>query len=96
MRVVHCKKEAFDIYIGRPSKFGNPFTHIVDRNTLAQFVVETREEAVAAYEEWIRSKPELLEAAKKELKGKVLGCWCAPLACHGDILLKIANEEDDG
>ncbi len=94
MKVVHCKREPYDVYIGRPSKFGNPFTHIVDRNTLAQFVVANREEAVSAYEKWIRSQPELMAAAKKELKGKILGCWCAPLACHGDVLLKIANEEE--
>ena len=56
-------------------------------------MVDSREDAVRLYEEWIRSQPELMEAAKKELKGKVLGCWCAPLACHGDVLIKIANEE---
>jgi hypothetical protein len=93
-KVVHCKREPYDVYIGRPSKFGNPFTHIADRNTLAQFVVATREESIAAYEKWIRSQPELMAAAKKELKGKILGCWCAPLSCHGDVLLKIANEEE--
>jgi hypothetical protein len=34
----------------------------------------------------------MIEKAKRELKGKVLGCWCSPKACHGDILAKIANE----
>lgn len=89
-KVVHCKLEAYDIYIGRPSKFGNPYSH---KPGAAPWPVETREDAVRLYEEWIRSQPELMEAAKKELKGKVLGCWCKPLVCHGDILLKIANEE---
>ena len=83
MRVVHCKKEPFDVYIGRPSKWGNPFTIGVDG---------TRDEVVWKYEMWLRSKPELLYAARKELRHKTLGCWCAPLACHGDILLEIANE----
>lgn len=50
-KTVHCKKEPYDIYIGRPSKWGNPFTHIVDRNTLASHVVASREEAVEAYRE---------------------------------------------
>lgn len=90
-RVVHCKKEPYDVYIGRPSKWGNPYTHL--ENTSAPYVVDSREDAVRLYEEWIRSQPELMEAAKKELKGKVLGCWCSPLACHGDVLIKIANEE---
>ena len=55
MKVVHCKKEQFDVYIGRGngSKWGNPFTHITDKRTAAQFVVASREEAIAAYHEWI-------------------------------------------
>ncbi len=92
-RVLHVNKHKGEDgeYIGRPTKFGNPFSH--KDGTLAKYKVETREEAIAKYEEWIRSKPELIEAAKKELKGKNLFCWCYPLACHGDILLKISNEE---
>jgi hypothetical protein len=84
--------EPFDCYVGRPSKFGNPFTHLqhLGGNLI---IVDTREEAIARYEEWIRSQPELMEAAKKELKGKVLACHCVPLACHAEVLLKIANEE---
>ncbi len=87
--VVHCKKEPFDVYIGRPSKWGNPFSHL--SNTLAQYRVSTREEAVQSYEEWIRQQPELM-AALPELKGKVLGCWCSPQSCHGDVLARLANE----
>lgn len=83
MRVVHCKKEPYDVYIGRPSKWGNPFVLGKDGN---------REEVIAKYKAWIEAQPALLEAAKKELKGKTLGCWCAPLSCHGDILVGIAND----
>ena len=90
-KVVHCKKAPYDVYIGRPSKIGNPYSHL--ENTAASYVVESREDAVRLYEEWIRAQPELMAAAKAELKGKILGCWCAPLACHGDVLAKIANEE---
>lgn len=89
MKVVHCKKEPYDVYIGRPSKWGNPFSHKED--TLAKFKVETREEAVALYEIWITEHPGVVEEIKRELKGKVLGCWCAPKACHGDVLVRIAN-----
>lgn len=77
------------VYVGRPTKFGNPFSH--NQGTLAKFVVKTRDEAVDKYEEWLLSQPELVEAAKKELKGKSLICWCAPLRCHADVLLKVAN-----
>lgn len=90
--VVHCKKDAHDVYIGRPSKWGNGFTHHQHLGG-PTVIVDTREEAVERYEEWIREQPELMAAAKKELKGKILGCWCAPLLCHGEVLAKIANEE---
>jgi hypothetical protein len=72
----------------RPSKWGNPFSH--KDGTLAEFRVETREEAIASYAEWIKTQPELLESLP-ELRGKVLGCWCAPLACHGDVLSEMAS-----
>jgi hypothetical protein len=86
--VVHCKRSPYDAYIGRPSKWGNPFSHLP--NTLAQYRVANREEAIRSYEAWLKSQPELL-AALPELRGKVLGCWCAPQACHGDVLLQLAN-----
>lgn len=87
-RVVHCKKEEFDVYIGRGSKWGNPFSH--KEGTLAEHVVGSREEAIAKYEEYLLSNQELVDSLP-ELKGKVLGCWCKPKACHGDVLLKMAN-----
>lgn len=90
-KVVHCKQESYDVYIGRGSKWGNPYSH--KEGTMAAWVVDTREEAIRLYEEHVRAQPELLTAIKKELKGKVLGCYCKPLDCHGDVLLKIANEE---
>jgi Domain of unknown function (DUF4326) len=91
--VVHCKKSPFDVYIGRPSKWGNPFTH--KDGTLAEYKVSSREEAVQAYEEWLLKQPELIAMVKQELRGKILGCWCAPLACHGDVLARLANEGED-
>lgn len=88
--VVHCKKEPYDVYIGRPGPWGNPFSHAP--KSIAEVKTETREEAIACYEEWLKQNPEMIERAKRELKGKVLGCWCKPQACHGDILARIANE----
>jgi hypothetical protein len=90
-RVVHCKREKYDVYIGRPSIWGNPFSHIKDKNTLAEHLVETREEAVAEYKKWILTQPLLLEKLPT-LKGKILGCWCHPKACHGDILVELINK----
>ncbi len=90
-RIVHCRKEKYDVYIGRPSIWGNPFTHIKDRETKAEFVVKTREEAVSRYREWILNQPELLSKLET-LRGKILGCWCKPKSCHGDVLVELLNE----
>lgn len=87
-RVVNCNKEPYDVYIGRPSIWGNPYTHIADKNTLAEFIVGSREEAVAKYKEYILNNEELLSHLD-ELDGKVLGCWCYPKTCHGDVLLEL-------
>jgi len=80
-RVVHCKRESYDVYIGRPSKWGNPF--LVGRDG-------DRRECIKLYEEWIMQHPELI-ADLPELRGRILGCWCAPKECHGDVLLRLAN-----
>ncbi|MNS17312.1 hypothetical protein D3C71_1205770 [compost metagenome] len=81
-------KVPYDIYIGRGSKWGNPFSHL--ESSLAKYRVETREEAVECYREWIWTQPELL-ASLDELKGKRLGCTCFPKPCHGDVLAELAN-----
>ena len=52
-RVVNKYKEPYDVYIGRGSKWGNPFTHISDKKTKADFVVNSRDEAIESYREWI-------------------------------------------
>ncbi len=88
-RVVHKNKEPYDIYCGRPSKWGNPFSHKED--TLAEFKVTTRKEAIEAYRKWIMTQPQLL-AALPELKGKVISCWCKPLSCHCDVLAELADK----
>lgn len=88
--MVNLKTNPYDIYIGRGSKWGNPYSH--KYGTAAKFIVETREEAIRLYEEWFFSQSGLLELARKELKGKILGCYCKPLACHGDFLVRIVND----
>jgi len=82
-------KVPYDIYIGRGSKWGNPYSHLP--SALAKYRVATREEAVAKYREWIMTQPELL-GALGELKDKVLCCYCAPKICHGDVLVELVNE----
>lgn len=77
------------VYVGRPTKWGNPFSHMP--GTLARHKVATRDEAVDAYKAWLLSQPHLLKAAKQELQGKDLVCWCAPLRCHAEVLMEVAN-----
>jgi hypothetical protein len=92
-KVVHCKREPFDVYIGRPSKWGNPFSHL--GKSVAKVKVDTREQAMQRYREWIVTQPHLM-AALPELRGKVLGCWCKPKSCHGDILAELADATEGG
>ena len=80
-RVVHCKKDKFDIYIGRGSIWGNPYKIGTDGD---------RDEVIRKYCEYIVQCPSLL-ARIPELQGKVLGCWCAPKHCHGDVLVAIVD-----
>ncbi len=80
--VAHCKKSKYDIYIGRPSKWGNPFEIGKDGD---------REEVIKKYREWILTQEDLLNQLYV-LKGKTLGCWCYPLRCHGDVLVELTNE----
>jgi hypothetical protein len=91
--VVHKNKEYFDIYIGRPSKWGNPYTHIKDKETKAEFIVSTRKESIDKYREWITNGDgQYLLNDLHEIKDKILGCWCKPKSCHGDILVELTEE----
>ena len=91
MKVVHCKRDAYDVYVGRPSIWGNEFT--VEQHG--------RCNAVRLHAEKVRANPQLIAKIKRELRGKVLACWCAPkggadmngkLICHAQTLAQIANE----
>ncbi len=91
-RVVNLKTDQYDVFIGRGSKWGNPFTHIKDKLTLATHIVETREEAIEAYREYILNNQELMDSLD-ELEGKTLGCYCKPESCHGDIILELLSKK---
>lgn len=73
------------VFIGRPGKWGNPFIIGRDGN---------RAQVVAKYSAWLAGQPELLLQARRELHGRDLVCFCAPLQCHGDVLLEIANSPE--
>jgi hypothetical protein len=96
MSVVHCKREPYDVYIGRgscprtdePGEWGNPYSHRPSR-VPGVIVVGSVEEAIARYrlDLWERLRDGSLSLAKlAALHGKALGCWCAPHPCHGEVL----------
>ncbi len=68
------------------SKWANPFP--IDRPGKPGH--GNREEVIAKYRAYLSERPALLNALP-ELRGKVLGCWCKPLACHGDVLAELAD-----
>lgn len=93
--VVNLRKEPYDVYIGRAGKgkdgyFGNPFK-------LTEDTPQEREAILHKYEFWFYSKigsdPEFKQRIHS-LKGKRLGCFCKPKACHGDIIAEYLNKED--
>lgn len=82
--VVNKRLEGFDIYIGRGSKWGNPFVLGKDGD---------RQEVIDKYESYLLITPSLSESLP-ELLNKRLGCYCAPQACHGDVLKRLAEQGD--
>lgn len=73
------------VYVGRPTKWGNPI--VLKRET-------DREAVIEQYREYLRAHPALVRAARKELRGKNLSCWCAPKICHADVLARVADGEE--
>lgn len=82
-KVVNLRHEKYDVYIGRGSKWGNPFKIGVDG---------TREEVIEKYKQYIMNRPDLLNDLE-ELRGKRLGCYCKPKPCHGDVLVELLENK---
>jgi hypothetical protein len=103
MSVVNWHTSPYDIYIGRhvpdgpanapPEEciYGNPFV-LSDVDDATE-----RAHVIAAYEKWLLSPEQasLVAIARVKLPGKVLGCWCKPRECHGDVLLWVVNAEEE-
>ena len=78
------------VYVGRPSKFGNPFVIGPDG---------TRDEVIASFRHWVETTEQgaaVADAARSELRGKDLICYCKPEACHADVLVELANRDWGG
>lgn len=86
--VVHCRKEPYDQYIGRPGRYGN--MHYVGYCSRCD-VVHTRGEAIQQFKLDFLTLPNWLSLLR-ELQDKRLGCWCKPKACHGDVYVELIEE----
>jgi len=90
-KVVNLRVDKFDVYIGRPSIFGNPFG----------VVKYGREGCIAEFKEYFYKR--IADAAHSvynaefkrridALKDKTLGCYCKPKACHGDVIAEYLDK----
>ncbi len=92
-KVVNLRKEPYDVYIGRGSRWGNPFVIGVDGD---------RDEVISKCEDWIMGVIQVTKAKCDKAKVpynpptieeiRTLGCFCKPLSCHGDIYARLADE----
>ncbi len=91
-KVVHVKKSNYDVYCARPGIWGNPYSH--KEGTLAKFKVETINEAIEKFREYLLNNKELMDKLP-ELKGKTLGCWCVDEngkgKCHAKVIAELVN-----
>jgi len=100
-KVVHHRKEKYDVMIDRTSKWGNPYKrdHILTKEEAEYLGSPHREgsgvirsEVIKLFERYLRENKELMDDIES-LRGKTLGCWCKPQkSCHGDMIVKVLDE----
>lgn len=84
----HHKDAPIDaVYVGRPSRWGNPY--VIGKDG-------TREEVIEKYRRYalgrfIDHNDNFADDLRDELRNRDLVCWCSPKSCHADVLLKLAN-----
>ncbi len=83
---MHSKGEEPYKYVGRPSKWGNPFYIGRDGN---------RDEVCEKYRDWILTQPKLM-ASLHTLAGRRIACFCAPKRCHADVLADMVEALPEG
>jgi hypothetical protein len=86
--IVNCRTTDYDVFIGRPSIWGNPFKIGMHGS---------REEVIELYRQYLIEHPHLIELAREQLKGMVLGCYCdyPKQDCHGRILIEMMNDDEE-
>lgn len=89
VRSVHCKRDQYDLYIGRPGPFGNKFKVGVHGE---------RGECIGLFESWFGSSEPDAIAYRQLIDERItlgmrLGCWCHPNGCHGDVIANYVNNK---
>ena len=79
------------VYIGRPSPWGNPYTHLSNNNSRVPTTqVESRDVAVRAFREYAVSRSGVQPDWLGPLRyATALVCWCSPKSCHGQVLMEL-------
>jgi len=92
--VVNLRNAKHTHYIGRGFAkpgvinlgLGNPYALELGAGTFR------RAEVIGQFEAWVRAQPTLMQRIKSIPPDATLGCWCAPKACHGDVIVKLWKE----
>lgn len=89
-KLVNLRHEKYDVYIGRGSKWGNPY--IIGRHgDRKRVVAKHREHLWCQYLSGLITDQDLLK-----LDGKTLGCFCAPELCHGENIISLIEYVKNG
>lgn len=84
-KIINVKHSKCDVFIGRPSPWGNPFRRGIDGD---------KKEVIRKFLEWLPQQKELMDNLES-LRGQRLGCYCKPKFCHGDVYLYLLGESDE-
>jgi len=96
IKIVHCNKEMYDVLIDRTTMWGNPFKIGPDGS---------RSDVIEKFRQWLigddyktfkQKERKLIIDNMSKLHQCVLGCWCKPKACHGDVYKEILEERKSG
>lgn len=106
IKVIHKKDtDKYDnvVYVGRGSDLGNPYTSIQGRETMAQFVVESRKESIESFKKYLfdcidKKEEKVCNMLNRiyimSMKGDVyLSCYCSPKSCHADVIKEIIESK---
>jgi len=99
MKVVHCRYSEYTHYIGRPSSLANRYTNKSTKFSTVRgkpvVVVGSVEEAITGFELDALNDPKILIEIRELPADAILGCWCKPGPCHGDVIITLWKEMNE-